>query len=176
MKKTLLIAINAKFIHSNLAIRYIKKYVDREMGLDQGASPISLMEFSINQQIDYILSEIIAFKPEVLAFSCYLWNIEYVRHLSREIKKILPGLIIIYGGPEVSYTAKEELSDNSSVDIIIQGEGEASFKQILDELLHQDYMEGKGFGYSFRDGQGIKTLPPAIGLPMEEIPFPTTQV
>ncbi len=172
MKRTLLVAINTKFIHSNLAIRYIKKYVDREMGMEEGESTISLMEFSINQQIDYILSEIIDYKPELVTFSCYLWNIEYVRNVSRELKKILKNIIIVYGGPEVSYTAEEELEINPSVDIVIKGEGEETFRHIFENLSIADYLKGEGYGYSYRSQDGIKSFPPAIGLPLEEIPFP----
>lgn len=91
--RILLAAINAKYIHSNLAIRYLKGYAKRRI-----SSEISLAEYTINQYVDEILAGIYAQKPDILGFSCYLWNIDYVRKLTVLIKKVLPETIIIWEG------------------------------------------------------------------------------
>lgn len=168
--KTLLIGINAKFIHSNLAIRYIKKYYDATEQLAEFESPLELVEYSINQHLDYILTEIIEKNPQVVTFSCYLWNIEMVRKLSGELKKILPEITIVYGGPEVSYTSTSELEETLSVDYIINGEGEETFHQLMGCL--NGYHDLPKVGLTYRSPDGIVELPPSNGLDMGDIPFP----
>ena len=92
--KILLAAVNAKYIHSNLAIYSLKAYADVE--------EVELAEYTINQQKDEILRDLYLRKPDVLCFSCYIWNMEYVETLVREIAKLCPRLPIWLGGPEVS--------------------------------------------------------------------------
>lgn len=123
--KVLLTAINAKYIHSNLAVYSLSKYVK-----DRGLS-VDIAEYTINQNMDEILSDIFLRKPDILMFSCYLWNIDYVDQIIIEIKKVLPDIIIWLGGPEVSYNAREVLEKYPQVTGIICGEGEESLRQVL---------------------------------------------
>lgn len=124
-KKTLLVGINAKFIHSNLAIRCIKKYCEKTTLYN-----VELAEFTINQPIELIMREIYKQSPDILGFSCYIWNYEYVKELTFELKKLMPKCIFVFGGPEVSYNAGEVLS-GVPVDFVVSGEGERSFSELL---------------------------------------------
>lgn len=124
-----LTAINAKYIHSNLAVyslrAYAKAYKDE----------IMIAEYTINQQSDDILTDLYKRKPDVLCFSCYIWNLTYVEELVREVKKIFPHLPIWLGGPEVSYDAKDVLQRLPEVTGVMFGEGEATFLELV-EFYH----------------------------------------
>ena len=117
-------AINAKYIHSNLAVyslkAYAKKYQDR----------IGLAEYTINQNLDDILKGIYRDHPEVLCISCYIWNISYVKNLIREVHKVLPDTAIWLGGPEVSYDARKVLEEHPEVTGVMKGEGEVTFLEL----------------------------------------------
>ena len=115
--KVLLAAINAKYIHSNLAVYSLRAFADRYR------ESTEIAEYTINQQLDEILRDIYTRKPDMLCFSCYLWNIVYVEQLIRELPKILPDTEIWLGGPEVSYHAKEVLGHFPEVRGIMRGEG-----------------------------------------------------
>ena len=104
--KISLTAINAKYIHSNLAVYSLSAYARERM---EARPEILVREYTINQTVDDILMSIFGEKPDVLCFSCYLWNIAYVEELLPEIPKILPGTKIWLGGPEVSFDAPEML-------------------------------------------------------------------
>ena len=127
--KTLLIGINSKFSHTNLAIRSIKEYVKHKSNIN----PI-IKEFTINQLTTDILRDIIFEKPNVILFSVYIWNIEFTLKVIQEIKKILPKVFIGVGGPEVSYRAEEILQNNKFIDCVISGEGEISTCELLNNL------------------------------------------
>ena len=127
--KTLLIGINSKFSHTNLAIRSIKEYVKHKSNIN----PI-IKEFTINQLTTDILRDIIFEKPNVILFSVYIWNIEFTLKVIQEIKKILPQVFIGVGGPEVSYRAEEILQENKFIDCVISGEGEISTCELLINL------------------------------------------
>ena len=113
--RVLLTAINAKYIHSNLAVyslrAYAAPYRDR----------IETAEFTINQQQDYILQRIYEKKPDILAFSCYIWNVETVLSLVRDIALVLPETKIWLGGPEVSYNGEELLKTYPEITGIMRG-------------------------------------------------------
>lgn len=132
-KKILLTAINAKYIHSNLAVHsliaYAKKYQDS----------LELAEYTINQSKDEILKGIFLKKPDVLCISCYIWNISFVKEIIREIHKILPDTVIWLGGPEVSYDARKVLMECPEVFGIMKGEGEETFLELAGY-----YVEEKG--------------------------------
>ena len=96
MKKILLVGINAKYIHSNLAIRCLKAYAEQS-GV---ASPISLQEYTINQNPSEILEKIVAQAPDIVGFSCYIFNIETTLRLVQDLKAVLPGCVVFLGGPE----------------------------------------------------------------------------
>ena len=122
--RILLTAINAKYIHSNLAVYSLQAYA-REY-----QEHIGLAEFTINQNKEEILKGIFRRKPEVLCISCYIWNISLVKELVREIHKILPDTAIWLGGPEVSYDAEKVLKDYPEITGIMKGEGEAAFLEL----------------------------------------------
>lgn len=121
----LLTAINAKYIHSNLAVYSLRAYAGK-FGIEA-----CIAEYTINQQADEILADIYRRCPDVLCFSCYLWNISYVEQIVREIPKILPGTEIWLGGPEVSYNAGEMLEKYPMVKGIMRGEGEETFLELM---------------------------------------------
>ncbi len=127
MKKVILAALNAKYIHSSLALRYLTKFQKNAERHD-----LEAIEFTINQRLDYILEELFQRKPDVVLFSCYLWNVEMLRELSVLLKKVMPQCVIGFGGPEVSYESEAFLRDNPAVDLIMRGEGELVMKALLE--------------------------------------------
>lgn len=131
MNKFLLVAINSKYIHSNLAVYCLKAataYSDK----------VYIREFTINNQLEDILKNIYLEKPDVIGISCYIWNINCVKELLPELNKVLPGVKIWLGGPEVSYNTEEYAGRYENVAGVIKGEGEAVFKELMD-----CYMEGR---------------------------------
>lgn len=124
----LLCGINAKYIHSNLAIFSLKAYTDRKK--IPGAE-IILKEYTINNYVEDILQDLYEEKADVVIFSCYIWNISFVRELAVELKKVSPSVKIWAGGPEVSYAANKFLMENPAFDLIMQGEGEEVFSELI---------------------------------------------
>lgn len=124
----LLCGINAKYIHSNLAIFSLKAYADRKK--IPGAE-IILKEYTINNYVEDILQDLYEEKADVVIFSCYIWNISFVRELAAELKKVSPDVKIWAGGPEVSYAANKFLMENPAFDLIMQGEGEKVFSELI---------------------------------------------
>lgn len=133
--KILLTAINAKYIHSNLAVYSLRAYAVGER--NEYADDISIAEYTINQPVEQILMDIYRRKPDVLCFSCYLWNILYVESLIMETHKILPQTEIWLGGPEVSYHAEQMLEQFPQVRGIMRGEGEETLLELVD-FYHRD--------------------------------------
>ena len=131
--KILLAACNAKYIHSNLAVYDLKAYAAAYK------DSVQIKEFTINQPKDEIMKEIYRSGADVVCFSCYIWNISFVRELIRDLKKILPDTAFWAGGPEVSFHAKNFLEDMPQVTGIMKGEGEETFL-----ALAGYYLEGKG--------------------------------
>ena len=113
--KTVFIALNAKFIHSSLALRSIKKYCAK-FNIN-----INIAEFTINNSEEFIFSEIYKMKPDVLGFSCYIWNIEMILNIVSVIKKILPNTKIILGGPEVSHEYEYLFQRGADIITIVEG-------------------------------------------------------
>lgn len=131
--KVLLTAINAKYIHANLAIYSLRAFASRY------ADQIDLAEFTINQYSDEILEEIYRKKPDILAFSCYIWNIGLVEELVENLQLVLPSCKIWLGGPEVSYESRSFLRDHPQICGIMKGEGERTFLGLMEY-----YLEGRG--------------------------------
>jgi len=123
--KTLIIAINSQYVHTNLAVNYLRAACGSECG------DVNVLEFSINESLKSVFHRIMAEKPDVLAFSCYIWNIEYVEKLAGDIKKANRGITIIAGGPEVSFGDGGFMPANGIADYIICGEGEEDLPLIL---------------------------------------------
>lgn len=164
--KVLLVAVNAKYIHSNLAIYDLKAYVN--------SLPVSVQlgEYTVNQLPEDILRGIYEEGADVVAFSCYIWNITTVLSLAEELHKIAPATRIWLGGPEASYDAEALLEKSSSVELVVVGEGEATFYDLLDKhlLAGQDLSDIDGIVY--RNGKReICRNPLRPYLNMDEIPF-----
>lgn len=123
--KVLLAAINAKYIHSNLAVYSLKSFASVY------ADDISIAEYTINQSVDDILSDIYKQNPVILCFSCYLWNILFVKQLIVEVKKVLPDVQIWLGGPEVSYNPVDMLESFEQIMGVMCGEGEETFLELM---------------------------------------------
>ncbi|MDM0926399.1 DUF4080 domain-containing protein [Clostridium perfringens] len=164
--KILLTAINSKYIHSNLAVRYLKAFT-KDLNF-QG----DIKEFSINDRVENILEGIIEEKPDVVAFSCYIWNMEFVNRLAELIKLVDPKIEILYGGPEVSYEGKEFL-ENHEGEYVIVGEGEKTFREFVLYKLGEGKIEDiKGLNYK-RDGKVFEN-PKRPEMDMNELVFPYT--
>ena len=168
-KKILLTAINAKYIHSNLAVYSLRANAGKY------AAQVELAEFTINHRREEILQGIFQRKPDMVGFSCYIWNIEYVMDVAENLKEILPGVTILLGGPEVSYDAVQRLERHEYVDMIIAGEGEKTFRELLEW-----YCEGKPHkelenicGLCYREESGkIHKTPAREPARMDELRFP----
>ncbi|MDP4095103.1 MAG: radical SAM protein, partial [Bacillota bacterium] len=130
--KTVIAAINSRFIHSSLAAWYLKANCSELCG------QVEVAEYTINDITDYILMSLYAKHADVLAFSCYIWNMETVLKLADTVKKVSPGIKIILGGPEVSYESVMMLEKYSFIDFILAGEGEQSLDLLL-QYLNENY-------------------------------------
>lgn len=128
--KILLTTLNAKFTHHNLALRYLRAYCQPEF------PELVVREYNINQQLSLIQSELVDQDPDVLGFSCYIWNIEQTLELITNIKKVLLDVVIVLGGPEVSYEYEPLMNTYPQIDYIVSGEGEEPFLRLL-KLLEQ---------------------------------------
>lgn len=172
--KVLLAAINAKYIHSNLGIYSLKTYGEKmlkEWGLAEQAE-ISLAEYTINHQMEQILQDIYKRKPDVIGFSCYIWNISYVKMILADIKKVLPDVKIWAGGPEVSYHAEAFLKEEPAVDLVMMGEGELTFAHFLKALLNgEELKQVSGLMLRNDDGTFTDTGFRQV-MDMSQIPFP----
>ena len=172
--KVLLAAINAKYIHSNLGIYSLKTYGEKmlkEWGLAEQAE-ISLAEYTINHQMEQILQDIYKRKPDVIGFSCYIWNISYVKMILADIKKVLPDVKIWAGGPEVSYHGEAFLKEEPAVDLVMMGEGEITFAHFLKALLEgEDLKQVPGLMVRNADGTFTNTGFRQV-MDMSQIPFP----
>ena len=150
--KTLLIAINAKYIHSNLAVYSLKA------SAGQWKDEVEIAEYTINHLREDILADIYRRKPDVAAISCYIWNMEYVQSLLKDLKKVLPEVDIWLGGPEVSYDCEEVLVREPSVRGIMAGEGETTFRELLGWYHGEGSLaEIKGLVYRDEAGKFCRT-------------------
>ncbi|WP_300330433.1 B12-binding domain-containing radical SAM protein [Fusobacterium sp.] len=136
--ENILVGINSKYVHTNVAIRYLKKYVEKNSNLK-----IQMYESSINNNIQKIIRDIVESSPENIFFSVYIWNVEMVFKIVKELRKILPDKKILLGGPEVSYNPTEILKNNVEIDGILVGEGEKVFLN----YLTKDIKDVKGVYY-----------------------------
>ena len=130
----LLVAINAKYIHSNPGVYSLRAFARTKI---PGAD-IEIGEYTINHQMDLILQDIYRRKPDFIGFSCYIWNISYIMEIVRDVKKVLPEAEIWLGGPEVSYDAKKVLTREPDVRGIMRGEGELTFTELVRAYLQRE--------------------------------------
>ncbi|MDE6959669.1 MAG: cobalamin-dependent protein, partial [Lachnospiraceae bacterium] len=146
--KILLVAVNAKYIHCNLALYSLRAAAGRSC-----RDYIEIAEYTINQQMDEILRDLYKKQPDLVAFSCYIWNRRMIGELLKEIPKVLPDVILWAGGPEASYDAETLLETYPYLSGIMRGEGEGTFARLADY-----YIEGTGQlsrirGITFRDAK-----------------------
>ena len=163
--KILLAAINAKYIHSNPALLSLRAYAGKY------ADQIEIRTYTINQHEEEILADLYMARADVLAFSCYIWNISMAEHLAASMHALRPDLPIWFGGPEVSYDAEKCLTRNPALTGIIRGEGEKTFRD-----LAAFYIEGTGSldtirGISFRAEDEIISRPDQMPIALDELPF-----
>ncbi|WIF94283.1 B12-binding domain-containing radical SAM protein [Caminicella sporogenes] len=165
--KILLTTLNSKFIHSSLAIRYLKKYCESDF------ENLYIEEYTINNDLDYILAEIYKKHYDIVCFSCYIWNISETLEIAKNLKKINKDIKIILGGPEVSYDSHEVLEHNSYIDFIVYGEGEVTFKELLNLLVkgRGNLCEIKGLAYRNNGRICVNEERPLIKN-LDDIPFP----
>jgi len=166
--RTLLVSLNSQYVHSSLAVWYLLESA-RSAASDNS---IKVLEGTVNQPAEEIAGQIIRFQPDILAFSCYIWNISAVRSLVPRIRLALPHVHIVLGGPEVSFNPEEVLSENPGADYIVTGEGEIPFPLLLTALGQKGDIAGIP-GLCYRSGGGIRCNPPA--LPPAEPPDPYSQ-
>ena len=160
--KNILVGINSKYVHTNLAIRYLKKYIEQNSN-----EKIKIYESSINNNIQKIIRDIVEYEPDNIFFSVYIWNVEMVFKITKEVKKILPNKRIILGGPEVSYNPDEILEKNIEIDGILIGEGE----NVLLNFLTKDIKDVKGVYYREDNKIKFNGFEPLIEN-LDIIPFP----
>ncbi|MBP1751782.1 MAG: Radical domain protein [Geobacteraceae bacterium] len=172
--KVLLTTLHAKYVHSSLALPYLAAACHGTDGIE-----IAVREFTINEQHEHLLRNIAAERADIVAFSCYIWNIEQTMKLASDLKKVQPSSRVILGGPEVSYTPEEILRDNEAIDCIIRGEGEEIFRLLITGLRQTGNFENTiksiSSGIAFRNGSAIVVQP--AGKPVVEldsIPSPFT--
>lgn len=163
--KYLLAAINAKYIHSNLAVYDLKAYAKEYQ------NQIEIAEYTINQNPDEILKDIYRKKPDFIAYSCYIWNICIIEQLIKETVKILPNTELWLGGPEASYRAEELMQKYSFLKGIMIGEGEETFYQLLKYYEEKSGLE-KVQSIMYREKNEIKQTKIGALLDLSSVPFP----
>jgi len=128
--KIVLTTLHAKYIHASLALPCLKAATNGIKGIRS-----IIREFTVNEHRTAILRELISEEADVVAFSCYIWNVESITRIAADLKKVRPGTILVAGGPEVSYSAEEFLRDNSAFDFVVCGEGEVTWQEFLTLLV-----------------------------------------
>ena len=163
--------LNSKFIHSSLALRYLKAY-----GEVHGQA-YDIVEYTINMPVLHILSDITEHDIDVLGFACYIWNIEMTLHVVDMVKAVRPDIKIVLGGPEVSFTADELLERCPNIDYIVQGEGEEAFHALVTALqLGNDGLDPVIPGVrGRRDGSILGSAEAVEVRDLSTIPFPYTE-
>lgn len=146
--KVTLATLNSKFIHSNLALRYLKEYV-------KDIEDIQVQEFTINQNLADITSKIYEINPELVGFSTYIWNVDETLEICERLKLVSPHTKILLGGPEVSYDVEELMASHPYIDYVVYGEGEETFRELLIGISPDNIN-----GLAFREYNKIQMNPP----------------
>lgn len=163
--------LNSKFIHSSLALRYLKAYGEAH------GQAYDIVEYTINMPVLHILSDITEHDIDILGFACYIWNIEMTLHVVDMVKAVRPDIKIVLGGPEVFFTADELLERCPNIDYIVQGEGEEAFHALVTALqLGNDGLNPVIPGVrGRRDGSILGSLEAVEVSDLSTIPFPYTE-
>ena len=163
--------LNSKFIHSSLALRYLKAYGEAH------GQAYDIVEYTINMPVLHILSDITEHDIDILGFACYIWNIEMTLHVVDMVKSVRPDIKIVLGGPEVSFTVDELLERCPNIDYIVQGEGEEAFHALVTALqLGNDGLDPVIPGVrGRRDGSILGSAEAVEVRDLSTIPFPYTE-
>ena len=158
--KALLVAVNAKYIHTSLSVRTLKAYANSDN--------VEMAEYTINERVEDILRSIFLKKADVVLFSCYIWNVEVCLDVADMLKKVSPETKIIFGDPEVSFDDTEYMQKYDFIDAIMRGEGESTFKEWLEIGEMAD-------GITYREnGEIIRNKDRELIHDITSIPFPYT--
>lgn len=164
--KVVLSTLNAKYIHSSLALFSLKASCEQTLPQHQ----YRIKEYTINNDLLEILSDLFAEKPDVVCFACYIWNSGMTRQLIELVKQVLPEVVVIVGGPEVSYETETFIKENQAVDYVVMGEGEEVLPNLLTFLNRQDEMSIPA-GVSCRSEEGIFTGALQVIEELGSLPF-----
>jgi anaerobic magnesium-protoporphyrin IX monomethyl ester cyclase len=162
--KVIVSSLNAKYIHTCLALRYLKAFCRNEFDVE-------MAEYTIKDPAMNIVADLYGKAPDVLGFSCYIWNIEETLQVVRMLKKIRPDLRIVLGGPEVSYDTEEWMKRVPEVDFIVMGEGEETFLHLLREISTTRKYHFV-YGLAYRKGEEVILNPGRPKLNLNDIPSP----
>ncbi|MFD3261488.1 B12-binding domain-containing radical SAM protein [Paenibacillus lentus] len=162
--KVILTTLNAKYIHTSLAIRLLKAYSGNDFDIE-------LAEYTIKDPTMNIVSDLFQRRPDVIGFSCYIWNIEETIRVVDILKKVLPETTIVLGGPEVSYDTQYWMERVKSVDFIVMGDGEETFHHLLQELSG-DRKFHYVFGTAYRKGDEVIINPGRPKSDLNTLPSP----
>lgn len=167
--RVLLVALNAKYVHMNLALRYLREEV-------RSAFPdVLLREFSINEHLDRIAGEIYEAKADVIGFSCYIWNLKEIIAVIRQLHPVCPDVRFVIGGPEVSFEAEEFLLEHPEVDALVIGEGEKTFLELLTTWQNDhDLSDVAGIAWT-ENGKIVVNPPRLVALDLNDLPLPYTE-
>ena len=163
--KLLLCAVNAKFIHTNLAVYNLAAYA-KDSGMD-----ICLSEYTINNRTEEILKELYRQKADIIAFSCYIWNIKMILELAEGLHKVLPETEIWLGGPEVSYDAADVLAKYPAISVVMMGEGEETFRELCLQYASGEKELGQVKGIAYRKNGVPVENELRLPMDMDQIPF-----
>lgn len=163
--KVVLSTLNAKYIHTSLALRFLKAFSQKDF------NDIEIAEYTIKDPVMNIVSDLFQRKPDVIGFSCYIWNIEETIQVISMVKKIMPEVRIVLGGPEVSYDTDYWMNRLQDVDFIVMGEGEETFHHLLTELQTTRKFHFV-YGVAYRKGEEVIINPGRPKLNLEDLPSP----
>ena len=165
MKKVLLTSLNSKYVHSNLALKYLY------MAGKDYCPGLEIREFTINNSRDYIFNELVMGDYDAVCFSCYIWNIEKTTELAADLKKAKPQVSILFGGPEVSYDSAEFMQEHAFLDFLIYGEGEEVFAKWC-AAVETDGCFSDVDGLLYREADGVAVNGPQMPMSFGESRFP----
>lgn len=167
--RILLASLNSKYVHTNLALRYLRDTVRPEF------PETEIREFTINDRVEKIAAEIYEARAEVIGFSCYIWNLTETLAVIRQLRPVCPDTRFILGGPEVSYDAGAFLKEHPEVDGVVYGEGEVTFLELLRrwrDKLKPDSVLGLAWREWTAEGLTVRLNPPRPLLPLDENTIP----